>query len=39
MNRYVKRTLQTIVGLVVIGLAVFLIFGPGIVEKRRKYCW
>ena len=36
MNRYVKRTLQTVVGLAVIGAAGFLTFGPGIVEKGKN---
>jgi len=36
MNRYVKRTVQTVVGLAVIGVAGFLTFGPGIVEKGKN---
>ncbi len=36
MNHYVKRILQTVLGLAVIGLAGFLIFGPGIVERGKN---
>lgn len=36
MNHLIKRTLQTITGLAVIGLTGFLTFGPAIVEKGNN---
>jgi len=39
MSRYVKRTVQTIVGLAVIGAAGLLTFGPGLLRKAGMQFW
>lgn len=36
MNHYLKRTVQTISGLAIVGLTGFLAFGPAIVEKGKN---